>query len=52
MLFFGIIYVLYFFETLEKSWFWKTAIIHFVRGKEGSHDVDMIIGGGLLNNDT
>ena len=58
MLSFGIVFVLYFFELSEKSGFWKTAIIHFVRGRErgggggfGAHDVDIIIGGGLLNDD-
>ena len=35
MLFFGIVFVLYFFELSEKSGFWKTAIIHLVRGKGG-----------------
>ena len=41
---------LYFFELSEKSGFWKTAIIYFVRGRGvGSRNVDIIIGGGLLN---
>ena len=52
MLFFGIVFVLYFFELSKKYGFWKTAIIQFVRGRSGSsHDVDIIIGGGLLNDD-
>ena len=49
MLFFGIVFVLYFLELSEKSGFWKTAIIHIFRGREGaSHDVNLIIGGGYL----
>ena len=53
MLFFGIVFVLYLFELSEKPGFWKTAIIHFVRGRGGggreggkggggSHYVDII----------
>ena len=49
MLFFRIVFVLYFFELSEKSGFWKTTIIHFVReGGVGSHYAGIIIGGGYL----
>ena len=51
MLIFGIGFVLYFFELSEKSGFWKTETIRSVgEGREGgsSHDVEIIIGGGLL----
>ena len=56
MLFFGIAFVLHFFELSEKYGFWKTALIHFFRRRgggegEGSHDIGIIIGGGLLNDD-
>ena len=52
MLFFGIVFVLYFFELSEKSGFWKTAIKHFVRGRGGgSCYADIIIAEGLLNDD-
>ena len=55
MLFFGILFVLYFFKLSGKSGFWKTAVILFVRGRGawgfGLHDVDMIIRGELLNDD-
>ena len=56
MLFFGILSVLFFFKLSGKSDFWKTAVIHFARGRGGrevgSHDVDIIIGGKLLNHDS
>ena len=56
MLFFGIAFVLHFFELSEKYGLWKTALIHFFRrrgkgGGEGSHDIGIIIEGGLLNDD-
>ena len=53
MLFFRIVFVLYFFKLSGISSFWKTAIIHFFRerGEEYQHNVGIIIGGGLLNND-
>ena len=45
-----------FFKLLGKSAFWKTAVVHFVkgrggRGRRGSHDVYIIIGGELLIDD-
>ena len=42
MLFFRIVFLLYFLKLSGKSGFWKTA---------GSHDVDIIIRGELLNYD-
>ena len=51
-MFFEIVIVLYLFVLSEKSSFWKTAIIHFVGGREGgSNYVDIIIREVLLNDD-
>ena len=47
MPFFGIVFVLCFFELSEKPGFRETAMIHFVRGR-GSHDVDIIMGGEVI----
>ena len=49
MLFFGIVFVLYFFRLSGKSGFWKKATRHFVRGTVGLPDVDIIIEGRVIS---